>query len=163
MLTHQWRAEQQAILVGPRTAAADNPQLNTREWTGPDPVRVILDRQLSLPGNLKIFDHTQPTLVYNVKKAETQHNLEWVMLAEAKDLLPAILADLYARNIQSVLVEGGAALLNSFLQAELWDEAYIFKSPRKLEAPGIAAPLISLSRMQHLSHLGPDTLIVYKR
>jgi diaminohydroxyphosphoribosylaminopyrimidine deaminase / 5-amino-6-(5-phosphoribosylamino)uracil reductase len=163
VLTHQWRSEQQAILVGPRTAAADNPQLNTREWTGPDPVRVIVDRQLSLAGHLKIFDHTQPTLVYNVHKAETQHNLEWVKLPDAADLLPAILADLYQRHIQSVLVEGGAGLLNSFLQAGLWDEAYVFKSSRKMEAAGIAAPLLPLSRMQHLSHLGPDKLIVYKK
>jgi diaminohydroxyphosphoribosylaminopyrimidine deaminase/5-amino-6-(5-phosphoribosylamino)uracil reductase len=160
--THQWRASQQAILVGTRTAAADNPQLNTREWTGPDPVRVILDRHLSLPGHLKIFDHSQPTLVYNVQKAETQHHLEWVKLPDTADLLPAILDDLYRRQLQSVLVEGGAALLNSFLQAGLWDEAYVFKSNRKLEAPGLAAPTIPLSRMQHLNHLGADALVVYK-
>jgi diaminohydroxyphosphoribosylaminopyrimidine deaminase/5-amino-6-(5-phosphoribosylamino)uracil reductase len=162
LLTHQWRSEQQAILVGTRTAAADNPQLNTREWSGPDPVRVVVDRQLSLPGNLKIFDHTQPTLVYNLKKAETLHNLEWVKLADTADLLPDLLADLYARNIQSVLVEGGAALLNSFLQAGLWEEACVFKSSRRMDAPGIPAPLIPLSHMQHLSHLGHDTLLVYK-
>jgi diaminohydroxyphosphoribosylaminopyrimidine deaminase/5-amino-6-(5-phosphoribosylamino)uracil reductase len=148
--------------VGTRTAAVDNPQLNTREWTGPDPVRVILDRHLSLPGHLKIFDHSQPTLVYNVQKAETQHHLEWVKLPDTADLLPAILDDLYRRQLQSVLVEGGAALLNSFLQAGLWDEAYVFKSNRKLEAPGLAAPTIPLSRMQHLNHLGADALVVYK-
>jgi diaminohydroxyphosphoribosylaminopyrimidine deaminase/5-amino-6-(5-phosphoribosylamino)uracil reductase len=162
MLTHQWRSEQQAIMVGTRTAAADNPQLNTRAWTGPDPIRVILDRQLSLPGNLKIFDQSQPTLIYNLKKAEASHHLEWVKLPEGPDLLPAILADLHARNIQSVLVEGGAVLLNSFLQSGLWNEAHVFKSNRKLEAAGIPAPNIPLSRMQHVNHLGSDALMVYK-
>jgi diaminohydroxyphosphoribosylaminopyrimidine deaminase / 5-amino-6-(5-phosphoribosylamino)uracil reductase len=163
VLTHQWRSEHQAILVGTRTAAADNPQLNTREWTGPNPVRIVLDRQLALPGSLKIFDHSQPTLVYNLQKAETLPNLEWVKLAEAPDLLPAVLADLHARNIQSVLVEGGTTLLNSFLQAGLWDEAYVFKSNRNLASSGVAAPLVPLSRMQHLSHLGGDALIIYKK
>ena len=163
ILTHQWRSDQQAIMVGTRTAAVDNPALNTREWTGPDPVRVILDRELKLPATLTIFNRAQPTLVYNLHKAETLSNLEWIKLAEAPDLLPAILADLYARGIQSMLVEGGTRLLNSFLQAGVWDEAYVFKSSRKLEAPGIAAPQIPLSRMQHLSHLGHDSLLIYKK
>ena len=162
MLTHQWRSEQQAIMVGTRTAAVDNPQLNTRAWTGPDPLRIILDRQLSLPGNLKVFDQSQPTLVYNVQKGEATPRLEWVKLPAEPDLLPAVLADLHARNIQSVLVEGGAVLLNSFLQAGLWDEAHVFKSSRKLEAAGIPAPTLPLSQMQQVSHLGADVLITYK-
>ena len=162
MLTHQWRSEQQAIMVGTRTAAVDNPQLNTRAWTGPDPLRINLDRQLSLPGNLKVFDQSQPTLVYNVQKGEASPRLEWVKLAAEPDLLPAVLADLHARNIQSVLVEGGAVLLNSFLQAGLWDEAHVFKCSRKLEAAGIPAPTLPLSQMQQVSHLGADVLITYK-
>ncbi|MGV3503739.1 MAG: bifunctional diaminohydroxyphosphoribosylaminopyrimidine deaminase/5-amino-6-(5-phosphoribosylamino)uracil reductase RibD [Adhaeribacter sp.] len=162
LLTHQWRASQQAIMVGTRTATSDNPRLNTREWSGPDPLRLVIDRQLQLPGHLRLFDHSQPTLVYNVQKADKAHHLEWVQLRDSPDLMPQILADLYARNIQSVLVEGGAALLGNLLQAGLWDEAYVIKSPRNLEAPGIAAPSLPLANMQHLHHLGGDTLIVYK-
>lgn len=163
LLTHQWRASQQAIMVGTRTAAADNPRLNTREWTGPDPLRLVLDRQLTLSGALRLFDHSQPTLVYNVHKAEKAHNLEWVKLPDSPDLMPAILADLYVRNILSVMIEGGAALLQGLLQTGLWDEAYVFKSPRNLEAPGIAAPFMPLARMQHLHRLGNDTLVVYRK
>lgn len=163
LLTHQWRAAQQAIMVGTRTAAADNPRLNTREWTGPDPLRLVVDRHLTLPPHLRLFDHSQPTVVYNVQKAEKAPNLEWVQLNDSPDLMPDILADLYARNIQSVLVEGGGALLHRLLQAGHWDEAYVFKSPRLLGAPGIAAPVLPLAQMQHLHHLGKDTLVVYKK
>lgn len=163
MLTHQWRSHQQAIMVGTRTATVDNPQLNTRAWSGPNPLRIVLDRQLALPEHLHLFDQSQPTLVYNLKKAESTPNLEWVKLPDMPDLMPAVLADLHARHIQSLLVEGGSLLLNSLLQAGLWDEAYVFKSSTKLEAGGIPAPVLPLSQMQQLTHLGQDVLISYKR
>ena len=161
-LVHKWRAELQAIMVGTRTALVDNPQLNTREWTGKNPTRIILDRYLRLPEHLQIFDQSQPTLVYNFTKAETLDNLAWIKLEENAALIPAMLHDLHQRNIQSLLVEGGTALLNLFLQAGLWDEAYVLKCDKKLNADGVPAPTIGLPYLQYLRHVGPDKLFIYK-
>ena len=95
-LVHQWRAEEQAILVGKNTALHDNPRLNVRDWTGSDPIRVVLDSKLELPAELHLFDQKIPTLCYNTLKSETLPNLEWVKLPELSP--EALLADLHARK-----------------------------------------------------------------
>jgi diaminohydroxyphosphoribosylaminopyrimidine deaminase/5-amino-6-(5-phosphoribosylamino)uracil reductase len=159
-LVHKWRTEQQAIMVGSRTALLDNPQLNSRDWTGPDPVRIVLNKNLSLPHHLHFFDHRQPTLVYNFIKTETEPNLEFICLDPEAAILPTILADLYQRNIQSVLIEGGANLLSQFINNELWDEAFVFKSSHRL-LDGIPAPRLPLGQLRKSTAVGTDTLFVY--
>ncbi|WP_034257159.1 bifunctional diaminohydroxyphosphoribosylaminopyrimidine deaminase/5-amino-6-(5-phosphoribosylamino)uracil reductase RibD [Adhaeribacter aquaticus] len=161
-VVHKWRAEKQAIMVGTRTALVDNPHLNTREWTGKNPLRVILDKNLRLPEHLQIFNQSQPTVIYNYIKQEAEVNREWVKLKEDEPLVENILADLYQRNIQSVLVEGGAALLNSFIKANLWDEAFVFKSSFYLNEPGIAAPNLPLANLKFTNHIATDKLLLYK-
>jgi diaminohydroxyphosphoribosylaminopyrimidine deaminase / 5-amino-6-(5-phosphoribosylamino)uracil reductase len=162
-LVHKWRTEIQAIMVGTHTALVDNPRLNIRAWTGKNPTRVVLDKRLQLPGNLNLFDKSQPTLVYNFQKQETLPNLEWVKLDENQELIPALLQDLYARNIQSIMVEGGAVLLNSFIRAGLWDEACVFKSDIKLVEEGVAAPTLPLACLKHVSHIATDKLLIFIR
>lgn len=139
-LVHQWRAEEQAILVGKNTALHDNPRLNVRDWSGSNPIRVVLDSRLELPANLNLFDQQIPTLCYTTLKNESLPNLEWVKLPQLS--LEALLADLHARNIQSVLIEGGSQVLQQFLTAGLWDEARVFTSPLTFER-GIAAPTLT--------------------
>ena len=147
-LTHKWRSEEDAILVGAKTAAHDNPQLNVRDWTGRDPVRIVLDRFLKLSDKLHVFDRKQKTILYNVLKHEEHPNLILARVSE-ENFLDNLVTDLFKRNIQSLLVEGGATTLNLFIERGLWDEARIFQSPRLFEK-GILAP--SIHGKLHESH-----------
>lgn len=159
-LTHKWRAEEDAILVGAKTAAHDNPQLNVRDWSGRDPIRVVIDRFLKLDHKLHLFDKKQKTILYNVLKHEEHPNLI-LARAEENEFIENVVKDLYKRNIQSILVEGGALTLNLFIERGLWDEARIFQSPRLYEK-GVSAP--SLRGKLHESHqIHSDSLkIIYK-
>ena len=156
-LVHQWRAAEQAILVGKNTALHDNPRLNVRDWTGSDPIRVVLDSKLELPADLHLFDQQIPTLCYNLLKSEKLTNLEWVQLPQLS--LEALMADLHARQIQSVLIEGGSQTIHQFLAAGLWDEARVFTAPIQFER-GIAAPQLTQTPAE--SHaIGEDQLDIY--
>lgn len=158
-LVHRWRTEEDAVLVGTKTAYFDNPKLNVRDWEGRDPVRVVIDRRLSLSKNLFLFDHSQSTLCYNLVKDDTEGNLIFVKLKKdfsIKDLLD----DLYRRNIQSVIVEGGSFLLQLFVSEELWDEARVFIGQGKF-GHGIPAPLLDKKPEETLDILG-DQLLIYK-
>jgi len=157
---HQWRAEEQAILVGTRTALHDNPHLTVREWPGPNPTRIVIDKNLSLPPTHHIFNGTQPTVVYTYRERAMKDNVGYVMLSEAEDLFPQIFSNLYLRNVQSVLVEGGPTVLNSLLKDGLWDEIRVLRSPRRLGG-GVAAPRPGLSGLREHSRLGDDELFVY--
>ncbi|PRY11006.1 diaminohydroxyphosphoribosylaminopyrimidine deaminase [Pontibacter ummariensis] len=161
-LAHKWRSEEQAIMVGSRTALHDNPRLNTRLWGGKSPLRIVIDKQLLLPGHLYLFDKSQATVVYNYKKQEEQENLYYVQLKEEELMLPQIMQDLYKRNILSVLVEGGTFLLESLLQANLWDEAIVFKSTAKTLAAGVKAPAMAFGSLQAIQTLGADQLLHYR-
>jgi diaminohydroxyphosphoribosylaminopyrimidine deaminase / 5-amino-6-(5-phosphoribosylamino)uracil reductase len=140
-LVHRWRTEEDAILVGMRTAQQDNPQLNVRDWTGRNPVRIVIDRFLKLDNKSHLFDGAQKTLRYNILKHEEHPNLTMMRLEEENFLL-YLLQDLYKRKIQSVIVEGGAQTLNAFIDAGWWDEARIFIAPNTF-GEGIQAPKLS--------------------
>ncbi len=139
---HRWRGEEDAILVGRQTALNDNPRLNIRHWPGVDPVRVVLDRKLALPETLHLFDRSQPTIVYNYAKKThvpdaperytLSPSLAFSKIKKGENELSQILADLHARKIQSVLVEGGAQIISSFIEAGLWDEIRRCQSPLRL-------------------------------
>ncbi|SMO44682.1 bifunctional diaminohydroxyphosphoribosylaminopyrimidine deaminase/5-amino-6-(5-phosphoribosylamino)uracil reductase RibD [Solitalea koreensis] len=141
-LVHKWRTEEDAILIGKNTALADDPALTVREWQGRNPVRVVIDRKLELPSNLKIFDHSAKTIVYNEIKTDIENNIHFNQL-EFNEYLPQfIMYQLYLQDIQSVIIEGGAHLLNQFISYGLWDEARIFTGNKFLKT-GIPAPLLS--------------------
>jgi len=140
-LVHQWRSEEQAILIGTNTALNDNPQLTVREVEGKNPLRVVLDLNLRLPKNLNIFDKSTPTLIINAQKNELDINLEYAKVSKDLPLLNQILEELYKRKIQSIIVEGGAQLLNSFIAENLWDEAKIFIGEKEFKE-GLKAPII---------------------
>ena len=141
MYVHKQRAEHKAILVGRKTALLDNPSLTTRNWYGANPLRLVIDRTLSLPSNLKLLDHTTPTLVFTEKEKAVEENLEYITLDFSKDILPQILTVLYERKIQSLLVEGGTTLLQSFIDTELWDETFVEHSAKVL-GEGVKSPVI---------------------
>lgn len=139
MLVHKKRAEHSAIMVGTRTAELDNPSLTVRNWQGRSPVRIVLDRQQRLPPALHLFDGSVPTLVFTDKPHAAQTNLEYIPIDFQQDILPQIMEYLYAQGLQSLLVEGGSILLQSFIDAELWDEIVVEESPLKLLS-GVKAP-----------------------
>jgi diaminohydroxyphosphoribosylaminopyrimidine deaminase/5-amino-6-(5-phosphoribosylamino)uracil reductase len=139
-LNHKWRTEEDAIMVGAKTAQFDNPQLNVRDWTGRNPVRVVIDRFLKLNDKLHLFDRTQKTIVYNVLRHEERENLLFMRIEE-RDFLNEVIKDLYKQKIQSVIVEGGAYTIQSFIEADLWDEARVFQSPKTF-GKGITSPSI---------------------
>ncbi|ALD22067.1 bifunctional diaminohydroxyphosphoribosylaminopyrimidine deaminase/5-amino-6-(5-phosphoribosylamino)uracil reductase RibD [Hymenobacter sp. DG25A] len=162
MAVHQWRGEEHAILVGTRTALHDNPYLNVREWPGPAPIRLVIDKNLSLPPTHHLFDGTQPTLVYTYRQRATKGNLGYVKLSEADDLFPQILENLYRRNVESVLVEGGPTVLNTLLADGLWDEIRVLRSANHLGA-GVAAPRLGLTGLHEQFPLGSDQVFVYRK
>ena len=137
-LVHKWRTEEDAVLVGPKTARYDNPQLNIRDWSGRNPVRIVLDRFLRLSDTLHLFDRLQPTLCYNVLKHEEHPNFTLIRLEE-ENFISHVVDDLHKRKIQSVIIEGGATTLQLFIDAGLWDEAKIFVSDKGF-GKGIKSP-----------------------
>jgi len=142
-LVHRLRARSGAILVGTNTALADNPSLTTRYWSGPNPLRLTIDRHGSLPPTLHLLDGSTPTVVY---KQET---------------IEEILADLYGRGIQSLMVEGGAKLLQSFIEAGLWDEVRIETAPFCL-GQGIKAPSLQKEHLQSQQNYSGHIIQLYR-
>lgn len=157
-LVHKWRTEEDAVLVGTTTAFHDNPELNVREWSGRNPVRIVLDRFLRLSEKLNVFDRSQKTLCYNVLKHEEQPNLSLIRVAE-EDFVKQVVQDLFKQKIQSVLVEGGATTLQFFIDAGLWDEARVFVSDKGF-GKGIAAPTLH-GNLIHQESVFNDTLRFY--
>ncbi len=146
-LVHKWRTQEDAIMVGTNTALLDNPALNAREWKGRNPTRIVLDRNLRLPFNLKLFDKSESTIVFTELKKESEHNLTFIQLNFEKNWLNEMLNELYKLNIQSVVIEGGSQLLNAVIDNKIWDEAIIFTSPKTIN-DGIKGPLIYGNKIQ---------------
>ena len=142
-LVHKWRSEEDAILVGKNTAIIDNPQLNVRHWPGKSPKRVVIDRKLELSHKLNIYDQSVETLIFNEIKTAIEGKIKYIALEDFERFVPQyILFQLYMQDIQSVIIEGGAHTLNTFIEAGLWDEARIFTGAVSLEQ-GIKAPCIT--------------------
>lgn len=143
MIVHKRRAEHAAILVGRKTALLDNPSLTTRNWYGKNPVRLVIDKDLTLPKSLRLFDGEVKTIVFTQKETSDKiPQTEYIRLDFTTDILPQIMEVLYQRKLQSLLVEGGSTLLQSFIKNGLWDEAYIETSPIRLNE-GVKAPDIT--------------------
>jgi diaminohydroxyphosphoribosylaminopyrimidine deaminase/5-amino-6-(5-phosphoribosylamino)uracil reductase len=162
-LVHKWRAEEDAILVGTNTAHYDNPKLNVRMWSGRNPVRIVIDKHLRLDKNLSLFDGSQPTLCYNSQIDQTQENLTWVNIPASNNQLgffSRMLQDLWQRDVQSVIIEGGAQLLHFLIEHQLWDEARVFTSTKTFEK-GIAAPKIDPQLLAETSFISDDILRIY--
>ena len=154
ILVHQWRSQEQAILVGRKTVELDNPLLTTREVNGKNPIRIVLDRKLSLNKDLLIFNDDATTLVVNDKLSSDN-----LLKIDFNNLAPSLLKELHSRNIQSIIIEGGAQTLNTFIDAKVWDEARVFTSKKILEK-GVQSPLIQ-SVINHSEIVGDDKLTYF--
>ena len=122
LIAHKRRAEHQAIIVGTQTARLDNPSLNVRDWCGPQPLRIVIDKDLTLPRHLHLFDGSQPTLVVT-EKNETIAGAMTLQVDFNQSILPQLMEELQRRNIQSLLVEGGSKLLQSL---NMYDISFTF-------------------------------------
>ena len=138
-LVHRWRTEEAAVLIGTRTAILDNPRLNVRSWARKDPPRLVIDLHNKLPRSLHLFDESQPTLVFSHHPKPDQEKTQYLTIDEDADPIEQMLEHLYQREIQSIIVEGGAALLSSIIKAGLWDEARVFRGPGTF-GQGVPAP-----------------------
>ena len=161
-LVHRWRSEEAAILVGTNTALFDDPQLSTRLWSGPSPVRLVVDMDLRLPSSLKLFDKQVRTIVFNAIQHEEQGNLLYYQVTKDVNLVHQIANALYQQKILSVLVEGGARLLQSFIDEGYWDEARIITNEALFVKGGIAAPVPGPAQLTHTERIGTDTIQILK-
>ena len=158
LLVHKWRSEEDGIMIGTNTAYYDNPRLNVRDWSGRNPVRIVLDKNLRLSSKLFLFDKTQPSLCYNSYLNKKDSHTEWIQVEE--NFFSNVLLDLYQRNIRSIIVEGGAMLINFIIQNRLWNEARIFKSPQ-LFGSGIKAPQLNCFMPDTSWSVDDDNLEIY--
>ena len=138
-LVHKLRSEEQAILVGTTTVLTDNPKLNCRIWHGQNPVRIILDRQLRVPKHYSVFDKTTKTIVCTEIICPNEDNLIYKQIDFSKNVAQQVCKTLHKHNIQSVIIEGGRQTLQTFIDANLWDEAHVFSGSSVFKT-GIKAP-----------------------
>ncbi|MCG9793202.1 bifunctional diaminohydroxyphosphoribosylaminopyrimidine deaminase/5-amino-6-(5-phosphoribosylamino)uracil reductase RibD [Flavobacterium algicola] len=162
-LVHKWRSEEQSILIGTQTAIDDNPKLDVRDWTGKNPIRVVLDRKNRIPKNSNLFDNSIKTIV--ICESLTNQNTEnciFECIDFEKELPSQIMKVLYKFQIQSVIIEGGRHILQSFIEFDLWDEAFVFKGTVNFENGKPAPILTNYSFFDHLK-IGQDELKTYKK
>lgn len=157
-LVHKWRSEEAAILVGTNTALLDNPQLNNRLWSGNSPIRLVLDKALRLPPSLHLFDQQLETVVLNTVMHKEADNILYYKMEPAQNISDAICKACYALNIQSVLVEGGAQLLQTFIQRGLWDEARVITNQQLYVGRGLYAPALFHHQLDASDQLGEDRI-----
>ena len=138
-LAHQWRAEEQSILIGSQTAVDDNPSLTTRRIDGPSPTRILIDPNEKINRNAKLFAADQKVIVYTNNHSRIDEHIYYVSIDFSGNGLKQILSDLHLKNIQSVLVEGGAKTLEYFIDAGMWDEAKVFTGQGTF-GDGVLAP-----------------------
>ncbi|MCX2474587.1 bifunctional diaminohydroxyphosphoribosylaminopyrimidine deaminase/5-amino-6-(5-phosphoribosylamino)uracil reductase RibD [Pedobacter sp. MC2016-05] len=159
-MAHQWRTEEDAILIGKQTAIIDNPQLTAREWPGKNPTRLVIDKNLDVPQNNYIFNDEAKTIIFNEIKTDVVGNVHYIQMEDMHFYLAQKIAfQLYLMDMQSVIVEGGANILKQFLEANIWDEARIFSSQGSWNN-GIPSPVIN-GRLQEQIRVGSDQLSIY--
>ena len=155
-LVHKWRSEEAAILVGTNTALIDDPELNNRLWSGSNPVRLIADMHLRLPHSLKIFNSNQPTIIFNSIQHAEDKNPGYYQVTEDISLVHQMLNACYQKNIQSILVEGGSILLQSFINEGMWDEARIITNTNMYIEEGLNAPHLANDHLLHSENIFAD-------
>jgi diaminohydroxyphosphoribosylaminopyrimidine deaminase/5-amino-6-(5-phosphoribosylamino)uracil reductase len=148
-LVHRWRASEGSILAGAATIRADNPVLNVRDWTGPDPLRLILSGSGILPSDAAVFRTGDRKIIFTHNERVTYPDSEKVILDKNRPPALQILEFLHSKGIQSLLIEGGTKVLDLFISGGLWDEARVFKGNvhfgRGVKAPVITGNFISSS------------------
>ena len=158
-LVHKWRTEEQAILVGTQTVLDDNPKLDARDWRGNNPVRVVLDQNNRIPEHSQILDNQVKTILFSkFKTAAEKENTIFEIIDFEENVVQQVVQSLYEHQIQSVIIEGGRQTLQSFIDANLWDEARIFVGNIPFTS-GIKAPILDKKQFNK-SMIGTDELLI---
>jgi diaminohydroxyphosphoribosylaminopyrimidine deaminase/5-amino-6-(5-phosphoribosylamino)uracil reductase len=157
---HKWRSEEDAFMVGTGTVLEDNPKLNTRLWKGKDPIRVTIDRKLKIPETHYFLDNNSDTLIFTEKLSKKEKRTEWIPADLEYNFYKSFVSELYKRNIQSVVIEGGRILLKYFISEGAWDEARIFTSKKRIFNLGLKAPKLEKSVFEVIK-LKEDYLSLY--
>jgi diaminohydroxyphosphoribosylaminopyrimidine deaminase / 5-amino-6-(5-phosphoribosylamino)uracil reductase len=158
-LVHTWRSEEASILVGRKTIEVDNPSLTVRQIKGRNPIRIILDRNLSLNETHTVFTDGNETIVFNQEKTETKDNLKWIQLSNFN--LDELLNALYLEGISSLFVEGGKDTLERFITENMWDEARVLIGQTKLN-DGLKAPTLNNTPYKK-EHFFQDLVLYYNK
>lgn len=161
-LVHKWRSEEAALLVGTNTALQDNPNLTLRFWPGINPIRVVIDKELRLPEDLNIFNNEAPTLIFNTIKNLRKDNIEWIKISR-ENLLGQMTNELYQRNIQSILIEGGANTIQHFIDSGLWDESRVITNTKMLIGKGVPAPEVRNFILEKQERIEEDLISYYRK
>ena len=160
-LVHKWRTEEQAILVGTQTVIDDNPQLNARDWEGNNPIRVVIDQNNRIPKTAHVFDNQIKTIVFSNKKSTPSlKNTIFEVIDFQQNIAQQIVDKLFQNQIQSVIIEGGAQTLQTFIDADLWDEARVFIGNCTFEK-GVKAPILNTTPFKQ-EKIGTDELLIIR-
>ena len=160
-MVHKWRSEEQAILVGTQTVIDDNPKLDVRDWTGNNPIRVVLDQNNRISNDSHVFDNEVKTIVFSkLKPAVEKENIIFEVIDFKQNIAEQIVKKLHQHQIQSVIIEGGRQILQTFIDANLWDEARVFIGNIQIKE-GIKAPIITKKLFDKYS-IGGDELILLR-
>tara|TARA_B100001173_G_scaffold311861_1_gene330585 strand:- start:3136 stop:4170 length:1035 start_codon:yes stop_codon:yes gene_type:complete len=153
---HQWRSQEQSIMVGVKTVLNDNPKLNTRLWKGKNPLALVIDTQQKLSNSKRDYNLFKRKFI-TIRNQNKEENREQNPIKTKE-----ILDQLYDRSLQSVIIEGGGETLQSFIDTDLWDEARIFVTKQKI-SDGLKGPKIKRESVYGYSKIKEDTLItIYK-
>ncbi len=158
-VVHQWRADEDAIMVGYHTALQDNPRLNVRFAKGNNPLRIVYDKDVSLPDSLHLFDQSQATLVFNEKESKSKHLIEYVSISPDR-AVEQMLDFLGKKKMMSVIIEGGSRLIQKFIDTNLWNEARVIRSNQYL-LDGISKPVLSNAKPTAEMKVKNDTLTFF--
>ena len=160
-LVHKWRSEEQAILVGTQTIIDDNPSLTVRDWVGNNPIRVVIDKENSIDSSKNIFDNQAKTIVFSNKEVTSNSdNIQNIKIDFDINSTQQIVEKLYENNIQSIIIEGGRKTIQSFIDANLWDEARVFIGEIIL-SEGTRAPELNKNYYSK-EGIKNDTLFIYR-
>ena len=160
-LVHKWRTEEHAILVGTQTVIDDNPKLNARDWEGNNPIRVVIDQNNRIPETANIFDNQSKTIVFSKNKAVvSSENTIFEVIDFQDNIAQQIVERLFQHQIQSVIIEGGTQTLQTFIDANLWDEARVFIGNSEF-GNGIKAPMLNKTPSKK-EKIGTDELVIIK-
>ena len=161
-LVHKWRSEEAAIMVGFNTARFDDPSLTNRLWDGQNPLRIVLDPQLELTSSLKLFSDGSATVVINRYREGEEGSIIYRKIEEEAPLLPAAMAVLHHLNLTSVLIEGGAKLLQSFINEGVWDEARIISNESLQIGEGVSAPVLVTNIKPETFNILSDQINIFR-
>ena len=146
-LVHKWRGEEHSILVGTTTILDDNPSLDVRSWRGENPLRIVIDKDLKIPKDLKVYDDSVKTIFINQKVTTSNENLFFEKINFSKPIAHQICQVLFKHKVQSLIVEGGRKTIQTFIDENLWDEARVFSGLVKFnegtKAPNLDVPFLN--------------------